>query len=115
MELTRNELRVMSMLWRAKRPLGKNDFTELNTDVNWDGNSLYVALNSLLSKGAIKEDGYYKSSKNFGRYFSAVYTLEEYLNTLLTPVDDIIDYKKLFSNLLDKLDNKELASLSLQR
>ena len=102
MELTRNELKVMRMLWEANAPLGRTDFETLSAHVDFEHSSLYLAINSLLSKGAIKEDGFYKTIKTHGRYFSAVYSLEEYLNDLLVPVDDIIDYKILFSRLLEK-------------
>lgn len=105
MELTRNEIRVMRIFWTAKRPITRGELLELNPDINWDMASLHGVLNSLLAKGAIKETGFYKNGRRIGRIFTAEYTLDEHLTSLIYPVEDIIDYRCLFKLLLKKSDN----------
>ena len=105
MELTRNEVRIMRIFWTAKEPLSRAALMELNPDMNWDMAALHNGLNSLLTKGAIREDGLYKNGKRMGRLFAAEYTLEEYLVSLIEPVKDIIDYRLLFEKLVEKADS----------
>lgn len=104
MELTRNEVRIMRIFWIAKEPLSRAALMELNPDMNWDMATLHSGINSLLAKGAIREDGFYKYGKRIGRLFAAEYTLEDYLVSLIEPVKDIIDYRLLFEKLVEKAD-----------
>ena len=104
MELTRNELRIMRIFWTANKPLSRSCLLELNPDTDWDMAALHSGLNSLLAKGAIREDGFYKHGKRIGRLFAPEYTLEDYLLSLIEPVKDIIDYRLLFEKLMEKAD-----------
>lgn len=102
MELTRGEIRIMHILWTAKRPLTRKDIIELNSDTGWEVSALHSLLNSLLRKGAIVEAGISKSGRSIGRLYKENYSLQDYIVELLEPVDGLIDYKKLFILLIQK-------------
>lgn len=78
MELTKSELEVMDVLWAAGRPLSRRDILELSTDKTWKDSSIHILLNGLLSKDAIKEAGFIRSGKTFGRLYAANISCEEY-------------------------------------
>ena len=63
MELTKSELEVMNVLWKAARPLSRNDIITMSVDKSWKSSSIHILLNGLLKKGAIKEAGFVKSGK----------------------------------------------------
>ena len=50
----------------------------LTEEKSWKDSSVHILLNGLLSKGAIKEAGFVKRSKTFGRTFLPTMTREEY-------------------------------------
>ena len=78
MELTKSELEVMNVLWKAKEPLSRNDIIELSENKSWKDSSIHILLNGLLKKEAIYEAGFRKSGKTYGRLFAANISGEEY-------------------------------------
>lgn len=78
MVLTRSELEVMNVIWRADRPVSRNDILDLSENRSWKESSIHILLNGLLKKEAIKEDGFVRCGKTFGRLFSANITCEDY-------------------------------------
>ena len=77
--LSKNEMEIMSLFWKEGRPLSKAEIIELSTDRSWKASSVYVLLNSLLKKGAIREAGFVKSQTNIGRTFEAMLNENEYV------------------------------------
>lgn len=77
--LSDNEFEVMKVIWQAGRSLSKAEIMELSTNRKWKDKSVYVLINSLLKKGAIKEDGFIKSQTNYGRTFAPIISENEYM------------------------------------
>lgn len=78
MELTRSEMEIMDVLWDADMPLSRADLLERSEEKRWKDSSVHILLNGLLQKDAIKEVGFVKRSKTYGRTFSPTLTREEY-------------------------------------
>ena len=83
MVLTRSELEIMDVLWDSQVPLSRGELLEQSTDKNWKDSSVHILLNGLLRKGAIREVGFVKRSKTYGRIFSPTMTREEYFATTI--------------------------------
>ena len=66
MKLTKSELEIMNVLWKAERPLSRADILNLSEDKTWKENSIHILLNGMLKKGAIREDGFARSGKVCG-------------------------------------------------
>ena len=78
MQLTKSELQIMDVLWAAERPMSRADLLEQSEEKNWKDSSVHILLNGLLRKGAIREAGFVKRSKTYGRTFEPTLTREEY-------------------------------------
>lgn len=78
MVLTKSELELMNIIWRADRPVSRNDILALAENKTWKDSSIHILLNGLLKKEAIREDGFIKCGKTYGRLFSANISREEY-------------------------------------
>lgn len=83
MELTKSELEIMDVLWDEGEPLSRADFLERSEHKSWKDSSIHILLNGLLSKGAIREAGFVKRSKTYGRTFLPTLTREEYFATTI--------------------------------
>ena len=81
MELTRSELEIMDVLWAAEQPLSRSDLIENNQEKTWKDSSVHILLNGMLLKGVIREAGFVKRSKTYGRTFEPTLTREEYYAT----------------------------------
>ncbi len=78
MELTRSEMEIMDVLWAAEQPLSRSDLLEKSQDKSWKDSSVHILLNGMLQKGVIREAGFVKRSKTYGRTFEPTLTREEY-------------------------------------
>lgn len=78
MVLTRSEMEIMDVLWNSDTPLSRSDLLERQDEKSWKDGSVHIMLNSLLRKGAIREAGFVKRTKTFGRTFAPALTREEY-------------------------------------
>ncbi len=76
--LSKNELEVVSLLWREKVPLSRTEIINLSPDRSWKASSIHILLNSLLRKEAIIVDGFVRTGKNYGRTYRTTLTQEEY-------------------------------------
>lgn len=83
MVLTKSELEIMDVLWGCDQALSRSDLLERSEEKNWKDSSVHILLNGLLQKGAIKEAGYVKRSKTYGRTFLPTVTREEYFATMI--------------------------------
>ena len=50
MKLTKSELEVMNVMWKAERPLSRADILNLSEDKTWKDNSIHILLNGMLKK-----------------------------------------------------------------
>lgn len=83
MELTKSELEIMDVLWDAGEPLSRADLLAHSEGKNWKDSSVHILLNGLLAKNAIREAGFVKRSKTYGRVFAPNLTREEYFATTI--------------------------------
>ena len=83
MELTRSEMEIMDVLWDAGIPLSRADLLERSGEKTWKDSSVHILLNGLLQKNAIREAGFVKRSKTYGRTFLPTLTREEYFATTI--------------------------------
>lgn len=83
MELTKSEMEIMDVLWEDGGALSRADFLERSAEKSWKDSSVHILLNGLLNKGAIKEAGFVKRSKTYGRTFLPTMTREEYFATTI--------------------------------
>ena len=114
MKLTKSELEIMNVLWKAERPLSRAEILNLSTEKCWKDNSIHILLNGMLKKGAIREDGFARSGKVWGRlYAPAVGIGEYYRENLFQPGGEeaypllltaMVDDENLSPETMDKLE-----------
>ena len=63
LSLTNNELEIMELMWKMKRPLSRTEIIDLSPDRSWSANSIHILLNKLLEKEAIEVSGFVKTNK----------------------------------------------------
>lgn len=78
MELTKSEMEIMDVLWCDGGALSRSDFLERSAQKSWKDSSVHILLNGLLKKGAIREAGFVRHNKTYGRTFLPTMTREEY-------------------------------------
>ena len=78
MELTKSEMEIMDVLWAAGEPMSRADLLNQSDEKTWKDSSVHILLNSMLKKGLIREAGFVKRSKTYGRTFVPTMTREEY-------------------------------------
>lgn len=83
MELTKSEMQIMDVMWASDAPLSRADLLERSEEKSWKDSSVHILLNGLLQKGAIREVGFVKRSKTYGRTFAPTLTREEYFATTI--------------------------------
>lgn len=103
MELTKSEMQIMDVLWAAPVPLSRSDLLEHSEEKTWKDSSVHILLNGLLAKGAIKEAGFVKRSKTYGRTFEPALTREQYFATTIYSHT----YKPGFVGLMEALLQRE--------
>lgn len=104
MELTRSEREIMDVLWNAGIPLSRAELIERSTEKSWKDSSVHILLNGLLQKNAIREAGFVKCSKTYGRTFAPILTREEYFVAALYSHKHKPDTVALFKALLSRDD-----------
>jgi predicted transcriptional regulator len=83
MELTKSEMEIMDVFWNAQTPLSRSDLLGRGEEKSWKDSSVHILLNGLLQKGAIREVGFVRRSKTYGRTFMPTMTREEYFATTI--------------------------------
>ena len=104
MKLTRSELEIMETLWEAGRPLARFEILEQSQDASWSPRTIHILLNGLLKKEAIREAGFVKRVKTYGRIYAANISREEYYSETLFRGKGAQSIPAFFSMLL-KSDN----------
>ena len=104
MELTKSELQIMDVLWESEAPLSRSDLLERSDGKSWKDSSVHILLNGLLQKAAIREAGFVKRSKTYGRTFAPMLTREEYFATTIFSHAHKPQIVGLFAALLERED-----------
>ena len=111
MELTRSEMEIMDVLWCDGGALSRADFLERSAEKTWKDSSVHILLNGLLSKGAIREAGFVRHNKTYGRTFLPTMTREEYFAATVFCHRHKPDILGLMTALLDR---PEVTAQTLQ-
>ena len=104
MKLTKSELEIMNVLWKAERSLSRADILNLSADKTWKDNSIHILLNGMLKKGAIREDGFARSGKVWGRLYAPNVSIDEYYNENLFSQTSQKEFPLLFSAMVNRDD-----------
>jgi len=107
LELTKNELEIMELLWKEGRPLTSADIVKLSVEKTWKDSSIHILINSLLKKGAIQEAGFIRTGKGYGRTFETSESGEQYYTDLLAAMARKASIPDLFSALFKSNDISE--------
>lgn len=115
MELTRSEMQIMDVLWASDVPLSRSDLLERSEQKSWKDSSVHILLNGLLQKGAIREAGFVKRSKTYGRTFAPTLTREEYFARTIFSHAQKPEIVGLFAALLtrEEITAEELAQMEV--
>lgn len=104
MELTKSEMQIMDVMWASDVPLSRSDLLERSEQKSWKDSSVHILLNGLLQKNAIREAGFVKRSKTYGRTFVPTLTREEYFATTIYSHANKPDIVGLLAALLTRKD-----------
>jgi len=104
MKLTKSELEIMNVLWNAERSLTRSDILSLSEGKSWKDNSIHILLNGLLKKDAIREDGFARSGKVWGRLYAPNISIDEYYEENVFSQSSLETVPRLFSALLNRSD-----------
>lgn len=102
MELTKSEMEIMDVLWGKQAPLSRADLLEHGEEKSWKDSSVHILLNGLLQKGVIREAGFVRRSKTYGRTFVPTLTREEYYAATIFSHRYKPELEGLFSALLSR-------------
>ena len=113
MQLTKSEMEIMDVLWGENVPLSRSDLLARGEEKSWKDSSVHILLNGLLQKGAIREAGFVKRSKTYGRTFAPTLTREEYFATTIYSHTEKPEIVALFAALLKREDitSSQLAQM----
>lgn len=101
MKLTKSEMEIMNVLWKADRPLTRSDILELSTDKSWKDNSIHILLNGMLRKDAIGEAGFARSGKVWGRLYAPKVSIDEYYAENIFSQTSVKELPLLFSAMIN--------------
>ncbi len=104
MELTKSEMQIMDVFWEAGQPLSRADLLERSEHKSWKDSSVHILLNGLLQKNMIREEGFVKRSKTYGRTFLPNMTREEYFAAVIFSYRHKPEPVALFKALLSRQD-----------
>ena len=115
MELTKSEMEIMDVLWNAGSPLSRADLLDRGEEKTWKDSSVHILLNGLLQKKAIREAGFVRRSKTYGRTFEPNLSREEYFATTIFSHRHKPEMEGLFAALLERpeVDGQVLERLQM--
>ena len=94
----------MDVMWASDVPLSRSDLLERSEQKSWKDSSVHILLNGLLQKTAIREAGFVKRSKTYGRTFVPTLSREEYFATTIFSHREKPDIVGLIASLLKRED-----------
>jgi len=104
MKLTKSELEIMNVLWKAERPLTRSEILTMSEGKTWKDNSIHILLNGLLKKEAIREDGFARSGKVWGRLYAPNISIDEYYEENVFSQSSADAVPRLFAALIRRED-----------
>ena len=104
MELTKSEMQIMDVFWAADEPLSRSDLIARSEEKSWKDSSVHILLNGMLQKGVIREAGFVKRSKTYGRTFLPTLTREVYFATTIFSHKNKPEIVPLIAALLERDD-----------
>lgn len=109
MKLTDSELQIMELFWNTGKALSSPDILKLSpAEKLWKDNSVYIMIQTLQKKNAIKEIGAAKGEKGkYLRLFEPTFSREEYYSNQFSIAVDAGNILQLFSALIKNLDLNE--------
>jgi len=115
MNLTKNEIEIMDVLWREGRPLSRGEILSLSTEKTWMDSSIHILLNSMLRKGAIVEAGFIKCGKTCGRTYGAALSVEEYVVSTLEHTRAVPKFAGIMKAYIEKygLESEEIREMEM--
>ena len=104
MELTKNEVEIMEVLWKEQRPLTGSEIVKKSITKTWKDSSIHILLNSLLKKEAIREVSFVRMGKGYARTFEPTESSEKYYADLLVSMARKTDVHSVFMSLFKRED-----------
>ena len=104
MRLTKSEMEIMNVLWKAGHPLSRREILTFSADKTWQDNSIHILLNGMLKKDAIRPAGFIRSGKVWARQYEPCVTIEEYYAENLFSQTSQKEYPLLFSAMINNSD-----------
>lgn len=104
MELTKNEIEIMEVLWKAKRPITSVEIVKMSVEKTWKDSSIHILINSLLKKKAIQEVGFIRAGKGYARTFEPTESGDKFYANFLASIAKKISVPTLFSALFESND-----------
>jgi len=95
MSLSKKEIEIMKVLWKTNAPMTNAEIIAASEDPSWKESSIYVIMNSLISKGAVVLCGLKPTSTNNARSYMPTLSAEDYTHNLIKNLDLGIDYDRL--------------------
>lgn len=114
MDLTKNELEIMEVLWEIGEPLTSKEIVKRSVKKSWKDSSIHILINSLLDKGAIEEAGFVRAGKGYGRTFVPTLQGETYYADYLASIVDKTSMEALFSALFKSKEMSKETVLGLE-
>ena len=111
MYLTKNELKIMDVLWREGRALSRGEILSLSEDKTWMDSSVLILLNSMLKKGAIREAGFMKCGKTCGRVYEAALSCAQYHVSTLSSTTAVPSLSELLAAYVEQ-EHPTMAALA---
>ena len=114
MELTKNELEIMEVLWQAGEPITSSEIVKRSVKKSWKDSSIHILINSLLNKEAIQEVGFVRAGKGYGRTFGPTESGEQYYADYLASIANKTSVETLFSALFKSNNMTKETVLELE-
>jgi len=104
LELTKNEIEIMEVLWEAKRPITSVEIVKMSVEKTWKDSSIHILINSLLKKKAIQEVGFIRAGRGYARTFEPTESGDKFYADFLASIAKKISVSTLFSALFKSND-----------
>lgn len=106
MRFTESELQIMELFWSSDKALSSLDILKLSPqDKTWKDNSIYIMIQTLQKKDAIKEIGAVKGEKGkYLRLFEPTLSRQDYFSKHIADSLDEQNIPLFFSTLIADIE-----------